>query len=147
MPTAGIFSIKDMCSIAQTASQSAWGTLWTVITNLWPWYWLFIVVALVGWIVFEIATRNGTAHYNSENGFSPPFNSFVGAGAYFGLQAVLFVIFHLIFGDLAYCMTWPYAVHATVFLSVGLILHLSGFWPYLREPGRSRKKYQKRKYR
>lgn len=134
------FSLSDFCS-AITASSSTSGSAfaWKIITSLWPWHWLWISLALILWIIFEIKTRNGTAHYNSENGFSPTFNRFVGSGTYLGLQTLLFLIFKLIFGEGAYCMTWPHAVHAIVFMSTGLLLHLSGFWPYLKEPRRKRR--------
>jgi hypothetical protein len=148
MAPSDILSTKDLCSLfGQPMVRSVAGLLWSVITALWPWYWFLIVIALTGWITFEIKTRYGTAHYNSENGFSPAFNRFIGSGTYLGLQSFLFAVFHLIFGDAAYCMTWPYAVHAIVFLSTGLLLHLSGFWPYLKESGGGRRKWRRRSAR
>jgi hypothetical protein len=116
--------------------------LWKIIVFLWPWYWFVIVVILIVWVIWEIQTRNGTAHYNSRNGFSPTFNRFVGSGSYFGIQALLYLLFNKLFGEMVYCYIWPFPVHAVVFISTGLMLHISGFWPYLKEPG-SRRWYKK----
>lgn len=145
--SSGLFSLKDMCSAA-TASipHSIAGILWSIITMLWSWYWVLIVVGLIGWIVFEIVTRNGTMHYNSENGFSPPFNRFVGAGTYLGFQTLIYLLLKLIFGDGVYCMGWPLVLHLAVFGTTGLFLYGIGFWPYLVEPG-TRRKYRRKRYR
>lgn len=139
------FSIGNICSIIldSTVSSSS-GMLWKIITFLWPWQWIFIFLSLTIWIVFELKTRHGTAHYNSENGFSPAFNRFVGSGLYLGLQTVLFLILEFFFGSIVYCLGWPYILHVTVFLSTGLLLNISGFWPYLKEP-KKRRHYKKRK--
>jgi hypothetical protein len=139
--------IKDICSLVTFSfTQSIHYYFWIIITALWPWYWLLIFAILFLWIVFEIYTRNGEVHYNSANGFSPVFNSFVGSGTYLGLQALLYLLFSLIFGDTIYCLIWPYAVHLILFLSTGLILHKIGFWPELRGPKEWRGK-RKRFYR
>lgn len=129
--------------VLEPATRSFSAQLWAIIVALWPWWWILIILALAGWITVEILTRNGALHYNSENGFSPAFNRFVGAGTYLGLQGLLFALFHWVFGDMAYCLKWPYAVHAVVFLSSGLLLNLTGFWVYLKEPG-GRRKYRLR---
>ena len=140
-----MLSVKDMCSsLTASIPHSIAGILWTIVTTLWPWYWLVITVSLTVWIAYEIATRHGTAHYNSENGFSPAFNKFVGSGTYLGLQTLVYLLLKLIFGDVIYCMEWPLALHLVVFGLTGLFLHLIGFWPYLVEPGGWRRKKRKR---
>lgn len=132
--------LADVCSLLIISmAQSTPAYWWMIITNLWSAYWILIVLILVVWIIFEIKTRNGTAHYNSENGFSPTLNRFVGGGTYFGLQAFLFFILKTIFGEGVYCFPLPYIFHLAVFLSTGLLLHFSGFWPYLKEPGKRRR--------
>ena len=142
----GIFSLKDICSaITASAPHSTASILWGVITALWPWRWLLIVMGIICWVVFEITTRNGTVHYNSENGFSPSFNRFVGAGTYVGFQALVYLLLELIFGEGIYCIGWPFALHVIVFGSTGLFLHAIGFWPYLVEPGTRRKYRRKRR--
>lgn len=135
-----MLSIADICSaISASPSSSPSGFLWAIIVSLWPWYWLWISLLIIAWVTFEIQTRNGTVHYNSKNGFSPSFNRFVGSGTYLGLQTLLYLLFKLILGEAVYCMVWPWMVHALVFLSTGLLLHLAGFWPYLKEPGKKRR--------
>jgi len=142
-----MFSIGNICSIISVPfASSASSFLWQIILLLWPWYWLGIFLFLITWIIWEIITRNGTAHYNSKNGFSPSFNRFVGSGTYAGLQALVYLFFEKFFGDSVYCMVWPYEIHLVVFLSSGLLLHLSGFWPYLWEPSGQRY-HKKRHYR
>lgn len=138
------FSIGNICSaLSDSAVSSFSAMIWKIIVYLWPWKWLAIVVLISVWILFEIKTRFGTFHYNSENGFSPSFNRFVGSGSYLGLQTLLFVVLKLIFGNIVYCFSWSYALHVLVFVSTGILLNVSGFWPYLKEPGHRRK----RKYR
>jgi hypothetical protein len=141
-----ILTTDNICkAISASVVSSASAFVWNVITLLWPWYWLWISILLVAWVAWEIATRHGTSHYNSENGFSPTFNRFVGSGTYLGLQGLLFFFFKVFLGEIVYCMIWPYAVHLIVFLSTGRLLHLSGFWPRLEQAGRRRRwrKYKK----
>ena len=142
-----IISIKEICSLV-TASvpHSLAGVLWAAITSLWPGYCILIGIAVAAWIAFEIATRHGNVHYNSENRFSPTFNRFVGAGTYLGLQALTYLMLQLLFGDPVYCLGWPYVLHVIVFASTGLLLHAIGFWPYLVEPG-GRRRWRQRKTR
>ena len=130
-----------MCSIISISTVSSFSVfIWKIIVLLWPWYWFVIFLCLATWMTWEIITRNGSAHYNSANGFSPGFNRFVGSGTYMLLQSLLFLLFKIFFGESVYCMIWPYPVHLVLFLSTGLLLHLSGFWPYLKEPGYHRRR-------
>ena len=139
-------SLKNICTtIGVQIPHSVSGMLWAIITTLWPWYWFGIVIFLVCWIVFEIKTRNGTVHYNSKNGFSPPFNSFVGSGTYLCLQGLVYLFLTLVFGDAAYCFPWSYALHLIVFLGTGHLLHVVGFWPELRTGSPRRRRYSRRK--
>lgn len=141
-----MFSLGNICSIiAIPFASSISSFLWQIFYALWPWYWFVIIALLFLWIVGEILTRNGTVHYNSENGFSPSFNRFVGSGTYTSLQALLLLSLEKFFGDSVYCILWPYEAHLLVFISSGLLLHFSGFWPYLKEPSNSGRRYHKRK--
>lgn len=128
-------------SIAVSSSISS--IIWQMITFLWPWNWIWISLAIVAWILWEVKTRYGNAHYNSANGFSPAFNRFIGSGMYTLTQIPLFLVLSNAYGGKAYCFRLPYALHIGLFSFVGLILYFSGFWPYLKEPGRKRA----RKYR
>lgn len=134
------FSIGEICAVifSQT-SHTIYATVLELVIFLWPWYWLLIVLGLGGWIAFEITTRNGTIHHNSENGFSPVFNSFVGSCTYTGLQTFFFFILTSLFGSGVYCFVWPFAIHILIFLSTGKLLHVIGFWPRLERPNNRRR--------
>jgi hypothetical protein len=139
-----MFSLSNVCSaISIPLSSSASSFIWGVIHFLWSWYGIWIFVILSVWTIVELFTRNGQFHYNSENGFSPTFNIFVGSGLYWGIQSLLLILLEKLFGESVYCLIWPYPVHIVIFLLTGLILHVTGFWPYLKEPGmrRSYRKY------
>lgn len=141
-----IWSLKNFCSaVGSHIPESVSGIMWAIITSLWPWYWLGVTLFLGGWIFYEIKTRNGISHYNSKNGFSPPFNSFIGSGTYLVLQGLLYLLFTLTLGDAAYCVPWPYALHLIVFLSTGLLLNAIGFWPEVRTGSPKRRWYLRRK--
>lgn len=143
-----MFSVGDVCSIISVSAVSSISAfLWQVIVFLWPWHWIPIFLAIATWVIWEIITRNGNAHHNSDNGFSPTFNRFVGSGTYLGFQTLVFLVFRLFFGDIAYCLILPYVVHVLVFVSTGLLLHLSGFWPYLKEPGTGKRYSGRKRYR
>lgn len=116
------------------AAKSAAGFAWILITSLWSMYWHYLLPALDIWVIYEVLTRFGSAHYNSENGFSPTFNRFVGSGTYLAFQGLIYAIIHWIFGDNAYLHVWAYAVHLCVFVYTGLFLNAIGFWAYLRLP-------------
>ncbi len=134
-----MLSIGDTCSILFIPlASSASSFVWQIIYFLWSWNGLWILIGLVGWVVFELATRNGKFHYNSENGFSPAFNIFVGSGLYWGIQSLLLILLEKLFGQSVYCFVWPYPVHLIIFASTGILLHVTGFWPYLKEPGAKR---------
>ena len=125
--------IGEMCQvIAMSTAPSLSSFVWRGILYLWPWKWILIVLAIGGWTAWEIVTRNGNYHYNSKNGFSPTFNSFVGSGTFLLFQSVLLLVFEKIIGGNIYCMVWPYVVHLFIFISTGLFLHFIGFWPELR---------------
>lgn len=139
------FSIGNICSVISDSMVSSFSSMiWKIIVYLWPWKWLAIVVLVSVWVFIEIKTRFGSFHYNSENGFSPSFNRFVGSGSYLGLQTLLFVILKSIFGSIVYCFSWSYALHTVIFISTGILLNISGFWPYLKEPGSRRKRRYRR---
>ena len=136
-----VFSFGNICSLISASRASSISSFfWQIIDFLWPWNWIWISLLLFTWVIWEIITRHGSAHYNSENGFSPVFNRFIGSGVYFSLQALVYLFFRLAFGDVIYCAPWPYAVHIIIFLLTGTLLHLSGFWPYLRSSQRHRRR-------
>lgn len=132
-----IISLSSICPIIGTIPHTIAGWVWTGVTMLGPLYSLLIILGLVVWVVIEFATRNGTLHYNSDNGFSPPFNVFVGSCLNFTLQELLGLLLSWIFGDGTYCVPWPYILHFFVYMCTGLFLRWIGFWTYLRILGES----------
>jgi len=140
-------SISNICSaFLIPLSSSISSFVWRIIHFLWPWYGIWIFIGLSVWIIVELFTRNGKFHYNSENGFSPPFNIFVGSGLYWGIQSILLIILKKIFGESVYCFVWPYPLHIIIFILTGLFLNITGFWVYLKIPGsrRPHKKFKRR---
>src|SRR3989338_5642144 len=91
-----------------SAVQSGAAFFWTVIKTLWSSYWPFILIFLTGWVIWELITRNGGFHYNSENGFSPTFNRVVGSGIYLLFQGGVYAIISKFFGNEAYYHFGPY---------------------------------------
>jgi hypothetical protein len=140
-------SFGEICSVASDMFVSSFSdALWTGIRYLWPWYWLFIILALIAWVSWEIRTRYTTVSFRSQNGFTPTFNRFVGSGTYLGTQTLIFLILTSLLGTYVYCLKWPAALHLLTFLFSGWFLNYIGFWVYLKEPGKRRKKYRKKHY-
>lgn len=130
MGTTTIFSPNFLPALAEASTKSGAGIFWQIVTSTWHDHWLLIILVIVGWVLFEIVTRNGGAHYNSRNGFSPTFNRVVGSGVYLLLQAIVYLIIRFFFGDEVYTHVWPYGVHAVVFGLTKLLLLAVGFWVY-----------------
>lgn len=138
--------IGEICqasAVPLASSLSAF--VWQVILYLWPWKWILVVLAIGGWTAWEIFTRNGNSHYNSKNGFSPGFNSFVGSGLYWGIQALLLLFFEKVMGDYVYCLPLPYIFHVSLLVIVALFLNKIGFWPEFRLFKKVYRKYKKRR--
>ncbi|PLX27896.1 hypothetical protein C0583_01505 [Candidatus Parcubacteria bacterium] len=120
----------DICQdFTIPAASTIHSFVWQVIFYIWPWKWILIMLLILMWAAWEIATRNSKVHYNSKNGFSPSFNRFVGSGAYLSFQTILFVSFEKLFSIKFYCLRWPYIMHLFVFITTGLFLYIVGFWP------------------
>ena len=117
-----------LCSIS-SIFDSFYSIVWSAITFLGFWKCLLIIVALIIWILWEIFSK-GTHSYNSENGFTPAFNRFIGASTYFWFQTFIYFILEKFFSEAVYCFKWPYALHIFVFLFTGFFLHIIGVWPY-----------------
>jgi len=124
-----ISSISSLCSLGQSFFGSGYSLLWSVILWLGFWKGLLIVIGIIFWTISEIVSK-GTHKYNSENGLTPAFNSFIGASGYFWFQTIIYFGLKLIFTDAVYCFKWPYFLHSIVFLLNGFILHMIGIWPY-----------------
>lgn len=126
-----IFSITQFCQqIFASEPASPAGRFWSAVTTFWGAYWLYILIGLTLWVIFELVTRHGGVHYNSSNGFSPTFNRFVGSGVYLLFDALVIFILIKIFGQMVYCNPWTYPIHAINFGLTWLLLWLTGFWDH-----------------
>ena len=121
-------------TVIVSTGKSGAALFWAVIKTLWTSYWPYIIVFFIGWVVWELVTKNGGFHYNSKNGFSPTFNRVIGSGVYILFQGIIYLIISKIFGSGAYDNIWPYSIHLTIFLLTGLFLNLTGFWVYWKLP-------------
>lgn len=133
--TTAITLLRDiLAQIPEILVTTTAHAFWIIITTIWGSYWPYIVVGLTIWVAIELVTRNGGFHYNSENGFSPTFNRFVGSGVLVLFQTAIFAIIHWLFGDDSYLRIWPYPVHIAGIFLTGLFLNLTGFWVYWKLP-------------
>lgn len=113
----------------------------TTISAVWMWihygfsaYWYVVVPSLVLWVLFEIF-RWSNHSYNSDNGFTPAFNSFVGGGVFLLMETLIDWLLHLFLGSGVSCgLIWIRSFYLIPFIATGLLLHSIGFWPYLRLP-------------
>lgn len=121
----------NLCPMISSLEVSARGAAWDLLASLWAPYWWIITPAIIIWLLYELATRNGSSHYNSQNGFSPAFNVFVGSACYFITTLLINGAFVKLFGDAIYCKPISYIVHLISFALVGIALLTSGFWKYL----------------
>ena len=118
-----------LCSLGKSIFGSTYSFLWSIGTFLGFWKCAFIILLLILWIIWEIFNRN-THSYNSENGFTPEFNVFIGVSTYFWFQTAIYFILDKIFTEVVYCFKTPYFIHIGVFLFTGFFLHMTGVWPY-----------------
>ena len=127
-------SLGRACSIISDIPRTFVSGVWTAISYVFSTYWYLVIPVLIIWVAIEIVTRNNHG-YNSENGFTPAFNSFVGGGVFYVSQALIYLILKFFFGEGIYCASlWVSSFHLIPFVSTGLFLHGIGFWPYLKIP-------------
>lgn len=122
-------SLGSICSLSKGFNSSLNSFIWELI-NQFQSYYLIIASAILIWIIFELLTRNGKFHYNSANGFSPYFNSFVGSGLYCFYYGLVLIFPHYVLGDIVYCVTLPVITHLLIFLLVKKTLVWIKFWKY-----------------
>lgn len=103
---------------------------WYLIQHTFPLAPWIVISGFLLWILFEIKTRNGNWHYNSANGYSPPFNRVIGGGSYIFFQTLFYFLLTFIFGDGVYCYGWPLIMHYIVYLLTRESLIKTGFWVY-----------------
>lgn len=124
-----ISSLGNLCSVGSSLFGSTFSLLWSIITFIGFWKSSLVLLLVIIWIVWELNTI-GTHRYNSENGLTRVFNSFIGASAYFWLQSFIYFFLEILFSEGIYCFKWPYVLHALVFLLTGLLLNILGVWKY-----------------
>lgn len=128
-PSNIISSGGALCSLGQSLFGSIYAILWSIVTYLGFWKCLLIFLSIIIWVAWEII-KKGTHSYNSENGLTPTFNTFIGASTYFWLQTLIYFIFQKFFSEAIYCLKWPYILHIFIFLVTGFALHITGIWSY-----------------
>jgi len=106
--------------------------IWYFITSSFSKYWYIIIPVIIIWIIWEILSRDNH-DYNSKNGFTPMFNSFVGAGVFCLFQYLTYLILVLFWGKGVYCaVPMVSGFHIIPFFLTGIFLNLIGFWKYLK---------------
>jgi hypothetical protein len=125
---------KPMCSAWGDVPHTVISSVWTIIKYGFSHYWYIIIPAIVLWVIYEISTKN-THYYNSDNGFTPLFNSFIGGGVFCLFEALIYFFLILFVGKIAPCTTlFMSSFYLLPFIMTGLFLHLTRFWPYWKLP-------------
>lgn len=126
--------IGGVCSIVGSIPSTTISWIWFWISSLFLSYWYYIVPAIILWSVYQIVTR-GSHRFNSDNGYTPLFNSFVGGGVFFIFEWILSWILVLLFGPMVNCgLLFVDLFYLIPFIATGLFLHWIGFWPYMMLP-------------
>ena len=126
--------LGQICSLINEIPHTFISAVWTFVAHSFSLYWYVIVPFLIMWVVFEVITRGGHS-YNSDNGFTPIFNSFVGELVFYITAALIDLILEFFFGKGVNCsFLWVRTFYLVPFISTGLMLHGIGFWPYLKIP-------------
>ena len=126
--------IGGVCSIIGSIPSTSISWVWFWISSLFLSYWYYIVPATILWVAYQIITR-GSHHYNSDNGSTPLFNSFVGGGVFFIFEYIINWILVFFFGPIVNCSLLIVDLFYLVpFIATGLFLHGIGFWPYMMLP-------------
>jgi hypothetical protein len=127
-------ALAPLCSAINDIPGTAISTVWFLISYAFSNYWYFIIPAIVIWIVAEVLTRNSHS-FNSNNGFTPIFNSFIGGGVFYIFGALIHFILSFFVGKGVDCgLIWINLFYLVPFFTTGLFLHGIGFWPYMKIP-------------
>ncbi len=126
--------IGEVCSLVSSIPNTTISWIWFWISYLLTSYWYYIVPTIILWTVYQIFTR-WAHHYNSDNGFTPAFNSFVGGGVFFVFEFIINWLLMFILGSIASCgLLWTNLFYLIPFVATGMFLHGIGFWPYMMLP-------------
>lgn len=130
----------DACSLVSQIPHTFISTVWTVISYAFSRYWYLIVPGLVVWVAIEILTRNNH-HYNSDNGLTPIFNSFIGGGVFFVFESIIYFILNFVFGKGINCgLLWLNSLYLIPFVVTSFFLNWIGFWVYMKDPFERKRK-------
>lgn len=127
-------ALAPLCSAISDIPGTAISAVWFWIAYGFSHHWYFIIPAIVIWVVVEFLTMN-THSFNSDNGFTPMFNSFVGGGVFYILSALIHFILGLFAGEGVECgLLWINSFYLIPFVATSLLLNAVGFWKYWRVP-------------
>lgn len=127
-------ALAPLCSAINAIPGTSISAIWFWILYGFSHYWYIITPVIVIWVVFEIFTRN-LHSYNSDNGFTPLFNSFVGGGVFYILSALIHFILSIFIGKGVECsLLWINSFYLIPFIATGLFLNAIGFWHYMKIP-------------
>lgn len=120
-------SIISFCPLLSSIPTTERQVLWTVIQDTLPWN-LLVILAIALWVFVEFKTK---LFRRSRNGHTKLFNQFVGSATHFGFQAFIPLVLSLVFGNVVYCMLWPYVIHLFMFWFTWYFLkNIVKFWVY-----------------
>lgn len=127
-------SLGDVCSLITSLPGTFISGVWFLVSSFFSNYWYIIIPVIVVWVVAEIITRN-THRFNSDNGFTPFFNSFVGGGVFFAFEFLIHFVLNSFFTSIVNCGSLLLnSFYLIPFIATGLFLHGIGFWPYIKLP-------------
>jgi len=130
----GSVILNPICSALGDIPHTFISSVWVFIRYGFSHYWYFIIPAIILWVIFEFVAK-GNHNFNSDNGFTPLFNSFVGGGVFCLSVAIIQFLIGLVIGKIAPCATlFISSFYLLPFLTTGLFLHAIGFWPYWKLP-------------
>lgn len=126
--------LGPICSAIGDIPHTAVSSVWLGIEYLFTNYWYIIVPVIIIWTIIEIVSKGGHS-FNSDNGFTPVFNSFVGGGVFLLTEKLIYFILEHISGPSIYCGSLlSSSFYLLPFLTTGLFLNMIGFWVYWKIP-------------
>jgi regulator of protease activity HflC (stomatin/prohibitin superfamily) len=126
--------LGQLCSVINDIPHTVISGVWFWISFAFSHYWYLIIPALIVWVTVEIITRNAHS-FNSDNGFTPVFNSFVGGGVFYIFEYMIYFVLNYFLGSGVNCgLLWLDTFYLIPFIATGLFLHGIGFWPYMKIP-------------
>lgn len=105
-------------------------SVWFYIKLSFSEYWYITTPAVIIWLFWELTQRNNH-NYNSKNGFTPLFNSFVGAGFFCLFQYLTYLFISLFWGKEIICTLQILSIlYVIPFILTKIFLLSVRFWKY-----------------